>query len=61
MADKYFTVKLISGLSGQTERTKATVRGLGLRKTGSISKIKDTPPNRGMFNRVKHLAIEVVQ
>ena len=61
MADKYFTVKLTGGLSGQTQRTRATVSGLGLKKTGSVSKIKDTPANRGMFNKVKHLVIEVVE
>ena len=61
MSDKYFTVKLTSGLSGQTKRTRATVSGLGLKKTGTTSKIKDTPPNRGMFNKVKHLVIEVIK
>ncbi|MDG2348689.1 MAG: 50S ribosomal protein L30 [Gammaproteobacteria bacterium] len=61
MSDKYFTVKLTSGLSSQTQRTRATVSGLGLRKIGSFSKIKDTPANRGMFNKVKHLVIEVVE
>ena len=32
MSDKYFTVKLTGGLSGQTQRTRATVSGLGLKK-----------------------------
>jgi large subunit ribosomal protein L30 len=59
MADKLFKVKLIGGLAGQNERTRATVRGLGLRKTNSERVLKDTPANRGMFNKVKHLVIEV--
>ena len=60
MSDKYFTVKLTSGLSGQNQRVRATVSGLGLKKTGTISKIKDTPANRGMYNKVKHLVTEVM-
>lgn len=61
MKEGYFTVQLVSGLSGQNQRTRSTVKGLGLRKTGSQSSIKDTPANRGMFNKVKHLVIEVVK
>lgn len=59
MADKFFKVKLVGGLAGQNERTRATVRGLGLRKISSEKVLKDTPANRGMFNKVKHLVIEV--
>ncbi len=48
-------VTLKRGLSTSTKRQLATVRGLGLRKTGSSKILKDTVPIRGMVMKVQHL------
>jgi large subunit ribosomal protein L30 len=48
-------LKLIKSVSGSSERQVATVEGLGLKKFGSESLVKDTPAIRGMLNKVRHL------
>ncbi len=48
-------VKLIKSSSGSSERQLATISGLGLTKFGQERIIQDTPANRGMVFRVKHL------
>lgn len=58
MADKKVQVKLTRSVIGRTEKIRATVRGLGLRKIGSTKILKDTPEVRGMIRKVSHL-IEV--
>ena len=40
---------------GYSERQKATVRTLGLRKLGQIVERADSPVLRGMINKVSHL------
>ena len=55
-ADKaVLTVKLVRSVAGTRESHRATVRGLGLRKTGSTSTLEDTPSVRGMINKVSYL------
>jgi len=55
-ADKAtLTVKLVRSVAGTRESHRATVRGLGLRKTGSTSTLEDTPAVRGMINKVSYL------
>jgi large subunit ribosomal protein L30 len=49
------TVKLVRSVAGTRESHRATVRGLGLRKTGSTSTLEDTPSVRGMINKVSYL------
>jgi len=49
------TVKLVRSVAGTRETHRATVRGLGLRKTGSTSTLEDTPAVRGMINKVSYL------
>ncbi len=49
------TVKLVKSINGTRESHRATVRGLGLRKTGSTSTLEDTPSVRGMINKVSYL------
>jgi large subunit ribosomal protein L30 len=49
------TVKLVKSVAGTRESHRATVRGLGLRKTGSTSTLEDTPAVRGMINKVSYL------
>ena len=40
---------------GQTERQRATVRGLGLRRPNDSRVLENTPAVRGMVKRVIHL------
>ena len=49
------TVKLVKSIAGTRESHLATVRGLGLRKTGSTATLEDTPAVRGMINKVSYL------
>jgi large subunit ribosomal protein L30 len=48
-------VKLVRSPIGTKESHRATVRGLGLRKLGSVSEIEDTPAVRGMINKISYL------
>jgi large subunit ribosomal protein L30 len=48
-------VKLVKGLIGTRRDHRATVRGLGLRRTNSVSELQDTPAVRGMINKVSYL------
>ncbi|HDH03256.1 MAG TPA: 50S ribosomal protein L30 [Actinobacteria bacterium] len=51
-------VTLVKSVIGQKPKTRATVRGLGLRKINHMVEHQDTPDMRGMLHRVRHL-IEV--
>ena len=62
MADapkKTVTVKLVRSVAGTKESHRATVRGLGLRKTNSTRTLEDTPAVRGMITKVSYL-VQVV-
>ena len=48
-------VKMIGSVIGCTDRQRATVRGLGLRRLNQVVERKDTPAVRGMVNKVPHL------
>ena len=52
---KTISVKQVRGLSGSRGLHRKSVKGLGLRKINHIVNIQDTPANRGMINKVKHL------
>ncbi len=54
------TVKLKKSTIGCTDRQKACVRGLGLRKTGTSKELENTPAVRGMIKKVIHL-LEVTE
>lgn len=49
------TVKLIKSLNRRTERHKATISGLGLRRINHVVTLQDTPAIRGMINQVSYL------
>ena len=49
------TVKLVRSIAGTRQSHRATVRGLGLRKTNSTSTLEDTPSVRGMIDKVSYL------
>ena len=54
------TVKLKKSIISCTEKQKANVRGLGLRKTGSSRTLENTPAVRGMIKKIIHL-LEIVE
>ena len=55
MTDELLTVKLKKSLIGSNDYQRQSVRGLGLSKLGQEVSIQDTPENRGMINKAKHL------
>lgn len=60
MSSKTITVKLKKSTIGCTDKQKANVRGLGLRKTGTERTLENTPAVRGMIKQVIHL-LEIKQ
>jgi len=57
---KTFKVKLIKSTIGQTEKTRATVRGLGLRKLNSVRELQATDSNIGMAKKIPHL-VQIIE
>ena len=57
---KTVRVQQVKSVIGYTERQRATMRGLGLRKIRQVVELEDTPSVRGMIDKVKHL-VEVVE
>ena len=55
MADKKLRVTLVKSIINCSEKHRATVRGLGLRRIRQTVELKDTPEVRGMINRVYYL------
>ena len=59
---KIIRITLVRSPIGNTERHKATIRALGLRKVGQSVEQKDTLTVRGMLSKVNHLVqVEEVQ
>jgi large subunit ribosomal protein L30 len=52
---KVLKITLVRSPIGNTERHKATIRALGLRKIGQSVEQKDSPTVRGMIAKVNHL------
>ncbi|MCW5827747.1 MAG: 50S ribosomal protein L30 [Deltaproteobacteria bacterium] len=52
---KKIKVRQTGGLITCTERQRATVRGLGLRRRHHEVMLSDTPAVRGMIRKVSHL------
>ena len=52
---KTLRVTLIHSLIGITEKHRATVRGLGLRRTGHSVELVDSPEVRGMIRKIPYL------
>lgn len=48
-------ITLVKSVIGNTPKNRATVRALGLSKTGMSVLQNDTPTIRGMIHHVKHL------
>lgn len=55
MAASKITVTLKRSTNGCTDKQKANVRGLGLRKRGSVRTLENTPAVRGMIKKIIHL------
>ncbi|MDD4999837.1 MULTISPECIES: 50S ribosomal protein L30 [unclassified Thiomonas] len=56
MSDKKtIRVKLVRSVIGTRDSHRATVRGLGLRKLGSVRELEDTAAVRGMVRKVSYL------
>lgn len=52
---KTLKVTLVKSIIGTKESHRATVRGLGLRRTHHTVELQDTPEVRGMINKVYYL------
>ena len=52
---KTLRLELVRSPIGGTERQRATVRALGLRKMHQVVEQKDSPAMRGMILKVAHL------
>jgi large subunit ribosomal protein L30 len=52
---KKLSVTLTKSPIGEKPKTRATVRGLGLRKVRQTVEQNDTPDVRGMLHKVRHL------
>jgi len=55
MANERIRVTLKRSLIGGTERQRASVRGLGLRRLGQTRTLERTPAVLGMIAKVRHL------
>ncbi|MBY0483386.1 50S ribosomal protein L30 [Nitrosomonas sp.] len=52
---KTIKITLVRSPIGTKQSHRATVRGLGLRKMNSFSKLPDTPEIRGMIHKINYL------
>jgi large subunit ribosomal protein L30 len=52
---KKLRITLVKSPIGYNKRQKATVKALGLRKMHATVVHDDTPPIRGMVNKISHL------
>jgi len=52
---KMVRVTLVKSTIGYSERHKATVRALGLRRLNKTVEYPDTPSLRGMLYKIQHL------
>ena len=48
-------LKQVRSAIGSTERQRATLRGLGVRRLHRVVEVEDTPAIRGMIEKVRHL------
>ncbi len=54
-ASKTLRLKLVRSPIGGTERQRATVRALGLKRLHQVVEQADSPVTRGMVHKVQHL------
>jgi large subunit ribosomal protein L30 len=56
-AKKTVKIQQIKSVIGYTERQRATMRGLGLRRIRHVVELEDTDAIRGMIDKVSHLVV----
>ena len=54
-SSKTVRVRLIKSVAGRSAQQRACVRGLGLRKLGSVRELSDTPEVRGMIRKINFM------
>jgi large subunit ribosomal protein L30 len=54
-AEKIITLEQTGSPIGRPGAQRATLKGLGLNRIGRLSRVVDTPANRGMIAKVAHL------
>ena len=54
---KRLAVRWVRSFIAQTDRQRATIRGLGLRRLNHRVELEDSPSVRGMIDKVKHLVV----
>ena len=54
---KTVKVQQVKSVIGYTERQRATMRGLGLRKIRQVVELEDTDAVRGLIDKVSHLVV----
>ena len=55
MSNTTIEIKLIKSSIGRIPNHKKCIQGLGFRRLNQTVSVEDTPSNRGMINKVKHL------
>lgn len=55
MAERRIVVRWVRSAIGFDRRQRATLRGLGLKRLRQSVELVDSPPVRGMIDKVKHL------
>jgi len=55
MSQQTLKVQLVRSPIGTKQSHRDTVRGLGLRKLGSVRELQDTPAVRGMINKISYM------
>ena len=53
--EKRLKITQVKSSIGRLKKHKACLTGLGLRRVGHSVEREDTPPIRGMLNRISHL------
>jgi large subunit ribosomal protein L30 len=53
--EKRLKITQVKSSIGRLKKHKACLTGLGLRRVGHSVELEDTPPIRGMLNRISHL------
>jgi len=48
-------ITLVKSTIGTTEKQRAVVRGLGLRRLHQTVTLQDTPETRGMITKINHM------
>ncbi|MDH7486677.1 MAG: 50S ribosomal protein L30 [Anaerolineae bacterium] len=54
---KTLRITYVKSAIGYSQKQKATIRALGLHRLGDTVEHLDTPPIRGMIDKVSHLVV----